>query len=172
MMLHYLGNSGSAYRIDLGAFIDKLDYGKKALSREIREALAFVEHNRTFMKDEGSSIYSREVSTGETDSTSSDYSYSIGKFQVWGKGKARVCGDTILLNYEFKLFDRYNFNRGQSTFFDVPLIGQQEVPDEVPGHLHEVGLAREFDVEGAVHMIVKSKRGQEPEIIHNGALVW
>ena len=67
------------------------------------------------------------------------------------------------MRFEFKFFDRYNWDKGKSVTINIsgkPL----QVTDLFMGEFHRMGLAKEFNMTGSVQKIVKWRRGHAPQI--------
>lgn len=94
-----------------------------------------------------------------TKAESWNWYYAVGGYSAWGKGKASVCNDEYTLLFEYKFYDRYNWDKGKS----VTILGIT-VTDAFMGEFHRQGLAREFDMRASVKRTIKWKKGQAPEV--------
>jgi RHS repeat-associated protein len=153
---HYFGNSGRDYTIRLQKMIDDVPSAKRVFNTELGLAQAFVES----LQDGKHQITSGSTSGGYNGkSESKNWYYAVGGYSAWGKGNATVCKDEYTLEFQYKFYDRYNWDTGKS----VTILGQT-VTDAFMGEFHRQGLAREFDMRGAVKKTIKWKKGQAPKI--------
>jgi hypothetical protein len=81
-------------------------------------------------------------------SENANWFYAIGGYSTWGKGTAvveEVNGRrSYRLEYEYKFFDRYNWDGGKKV-----TIANITITDHFMGEFHRQGLAREFDCYGS-----------------------
>jgi len=153
---HYFGNSGSDYTIRLQKMIDDVPSAKNVYNGELALAQAFVES----LPDGKHSITSGSASGGYNRKDESwNWFYAVGGYSAWGKGNATACKDEYTLEFQYKFYDRYNWDGGKQ----VTILGQV-VTDQFMGEFHRQGLAREFDMFGAVKKTVKWKKGQAPKV--------
>ncbi len=154
-LLHYFGNSGSAYTIDLEGMVDEVPTAKKMMEFEVDQAKAFVEtlppgvHQITSRTAESSYNYKKE---------SKNWFYAVGGYSVWGKGTATVTdtptGKEYVLAFQYKFFDRYNWDKGKAV-----TIAGITVTDAFMGEFHKQGLAREYDEIGSLRRTFRWKHG-------------
>ncbi len=85
--------------------------------------------------------------------------YKEGGYSAWGKGNATVCKDEYTLEFEYKFYDRYNWDTGKS----VKILGYK-VTDQFMGEFHRQGLAQEFNMRGSVKKTIMWKKGQAAKI--------
>jgi peptidoglycan hydrolase-like protein with peptidoglycan-binding domain len=156
-MAHYLGNSGSTYRIDLEGMMEEVPAARNALQAEAAQAQEFVEMLGTGKH----AITSRTAEPDYNDKAESwNWYFAIGGYKSWGRGEATVQdgpkGRNYVLDFEYKFFDRYNWDKGKSVkIFDVT------VTDEFMAQFHVQGLAREFDCVGAIRRRLSWRHGEE-----------
>ena len=146
-MLHFLMNTGTAYTIDFEDMIDEVPLTSKYLGVEIDLAKQYVEtlppgtHYFTSSKIMPN-LYA-------TKAESYNWYFAIGGYSAWGKGAATVSNlagrPSYKMNFEYKFFDRYNWDGGKKT----SLFGI-EITDEAMARFHREGLAQEFDCWGSV----------------------
>ncbi len=79
----------------------------------------------------------------------------MGGYSPWGKGLATITKDgnsqrVYELDFEYKFFDRYNWDGGKS----VTIFGQT-ITDAFMGRFHREGLAQEFNMYGSTERKVK-----------------
>jgi uncharacterized protein RhaS with RHS repeats len=153
---HYLGNSGSDYTIRLQKMIDDVPSAKNVYNGEMAQAQAFVES----LANGKHSITSGSPSGGyDRKDENWNWFYAVGGYNAWGKGNATVCNDQYTLEYEYKFYDRYNWDAGKST-----RIMGVVITDQFMGEFQQEGLAKEFDMRGSVKKTLKWKKGQVPTI--------
>lgn len=69
--------------------------------------------------------------------------------------KDTAAGRELELDFEYKFFDRYNWDKGKSvTIFTIT------VTDEFMGEFHRQGLAQEFDCVGSMRRHFAWRPGQ------------
>jgi hypothetical protein len=150
-MLHYFGNRGTDFNIDLEGLIT-VDDEKKEFENELLRARKFTEtlpigtHNIT--SNTATNGYAHK-------SESANWFFATGGYSYWGKGVAKVSDagggqKAYELEFEYKFFDRYNWDGGKK----VEIFGI-EVTDEFMGRFHREGLAKEFNMYGSLKRIAK-----------------
>jgi hypothetical protein len=154
---HYFGCSGSPLEIDLVSMVDDVPSAKQAFDKELSEAMTFVESlgpgPRVISSTNASQGFNRK-------SENKDWYYAIGGYKYWGGGQACVGSNSYILHFEYKITDRYNWDKGKKV--TIPLIG--EVSDRFMGEFHRMGLAKEFDINGSMKKTVTWKKGMPPTI--------
>jgi len=105
-------------------------------------------------------ITSRMAEAGYNDKDENwNWFFATGGYVSWGKGELLVrdnpSGREYELNFEYKLYDRYNWDKGKN----VTILGVT-ITDEFMGEFHRQGLAREFDCVGTVRRKLTWKHGQ------------
>ncbi len=146
-IIHYFNNTGRDYTIDLEDLIDDVPNEKNLFESEISAAKKFVEtlpvgtHQITSGKATGGYITKKE---------NWNWFFAVGGYSVWGKGTATVTAaangqKSYELDFEYKFFDRYNWDGGKT----VEIFGIT-ITDEFMGRFHREGLAQEFNMYGSV----------------------
>ena len=143
--------------------IDDVPNAKGALEDELAEAMSFVENN---LRSGVAYITSGSViSPGIPRSQSLNWYLAVAGYKAWGKGLASVsCDGTCVLEFEYKVYDRYNFDGGKN----ADIHGGINVPDELLAEFHRQGLAREYDLIGTVKKTVSWKIGEKNPVIDSG----
>ena len=142
---HFFNNTGNDLRIDLKTMIDRVPSLKLFYEQELAEAKAFASNLST-----GSHwITSSRLRSGYArKSENSNWYYAVGGYAYWGKAKVNVINasthKTVTVNFEFKLFDRYNWDKGKKV-----TIGGQIVTDNFMQNFHRQCYAKEFNVKGS-----------------------
>lgn len=85
--------------------------------------------------------------------------FAIGGYSTWAIGRAVVSaagpGAALELDFEYRFYDRYNWDKGKSvTFAGIT------VTDKFMGEFHRQGLAQEFDCFGSFKRHFFWKKGQ------------
>ena len=152
-MLHYLGNTGKDLTIDLEGLIEDVVGERKVFENELTIARKYVESLNVGTHQ----ITSDKVTSGPyiTKSESWNWFFAVGGYSIWGKGTATVSKDAAGqkacdMDFEYKFFDRYNWDGGKS----VEIFGIT-ITDEFMGRFHREGLAREFNMNGSIKRNVK-----------------
>ncbi len=146
-LIHYFNNTGNDYTIDLQNLIDNVTNEKNLFESEIAIAKRFVEtlpvgtHQITSGRATGGYI---------TKAENWNWFFAVGGYSVWGKGTAKITVNatgqkSYELDFEYKFFDRYNWDGGKS----VDIFGVT-ITDEFMGRFHREGLAKEFNMYGSV----------------------
>ncbi len=153
-MDHYLGNGGADFRTDLEGMIHEVPSATQLYTKELEAALAFVQTLGTGSYD----ITSRSVSGGYNyKEESKNWFFAVGGYAAWGKGRATVsdAGEgrrDFALEFEFKMYDRYNWDSGkQVTLPYVNIV----ITDHFMGEFHRAGLAREYDVRSSIRRSIR-----------------
>jgi Putative peptidoglycan binding domain len=143
-MAHYLGNSGNDYTIDLEGMVAEVPAAHRRYETEVAQAKQFVEmlapgrYNIASQRVNGS--YNRQ-------SENANWYFAVGGYVTWGKGVAVVkddpAGRQYDVDFEYKFFDRYNWDAGKSV-----TIGGITVTDAFMGEFHREGIAQEFNCNG------------------------
>lgn len=154
-MARYLANTGAPLTLDLEGMLQDVESARNALLAEATQAQTFAEtlppgrHAVTSRTAEGGYNYKEE---------SWNWFYATGGYVSWGKGtvvvKAGTAGREYDLDFEYKLYDRYNWDGGK----EVTILGIT-VTDEFMAEFHRQGLAREFDCFGSVRRKLTWKHG-------------
>lgn len=102
-------------------------------------------------------ITSSKVRTGYArKGENSNWFYAVGGYAYWGKAKATVIpiGNqrSIKMDFEFKLFDRYNWDKGKKV-----TIGSYKITDDFMQKFHRQCYAREFNVKGLYRTTINFK---------------
>ena len=154
-MFHYLGNSGKDYTIDLEGMVREVPSARARYEDEVAQARELVE-----MLPVGRHvIHSTKAENGyNRQSESRNWFFAIGGYTKWGQGVATVKGAPGALEYElefeYKFYDRYNWDAGKSvTFAGIT------VTDVFMGEFHRQGLAKEFDCYGSFKRSLAWKKG-------------
>jgi Putative peptidoglycan binding domain len=155
-MAHYLANSGKTLEIDLEGMVEEVPSAKERFLDEINEAKQFIETLPV-----GTYTITSAMPEGgyNVKSENRNWYYAVGGYSTWGKGKAIVKSGAgpkeYELEFEYRLYDRYNWDRGKQ----VKLFDKITVTDEFMGEFHRQGLAREFDMTGSMKRVFKWKHG-------------
>lgn len=155
-MKHYLDATGRTLNIDLENMVDSGPTATGRFKNEVRQAQKFVEklavgtHSITSKTAESAYNYKNE---------SKNWFYAVGGYSTWGKGKAVVrdsgTGREYELQFEYKFFDRYNWDTGKSV-----TIAGITITDKFMGDFHRQGLAQEFDMTGSIKRNFRWKHGE------------
>ncbi len=170
-MYHYLGNSGIKYTIDLKDMIDDVPDAKDWYEGETNKVKQFVQ---TLPAGTHHITTDTAVRGSNRKGQNWNWFYGVGDYSAWIKGVAKVALDKsgkrkYCLDYEYKVADRYNWDKGKQ----VKIFGVT-ITDQFMGEFHRQGLAREFTIKGSikaviewdsinpVHTTVSSPKGREP----------
>jgi hypothetical protein len=150
-MAHYLNNSGKDLSLNVESLIDDVPGEKRLYERELILARRFVQtlpvgtHN----------ISSKSATVGYAEQKESwNWYFATGGYSIWGKGVAKVTAVAGVaqyeLDFEYKFFDRYNWDGGKS----VEIMGV-EITDEFMGRFHREGYAKEYNLVGSMKRNLK-----------------
>jgi len=154
-MIQYLGNSGSKYTIDLEDMVEDVPSARARYEDEVAQAQELVEQ----LPVGKHSIHSTKAENGyNRQAENRNWFFAIGGYTKWGQGVATVkstsAGLEYELDFEYKFYDRYNWDAGKSiTFAGIT------VTDRFMGEFHRQGLAREFDCWGSFKRHLTWKKG-------------
>jgi hypothetical protein len=154
-MAHYLGDSGRDYTIDLDGMVRDVPSARARYEDEVAQAQELVERLPVgrYM------IHSKKAENGyNRQSESRNWFFAIGGYTKWGQGVAVVKDSTggleFELDFEYKFYDRYNWDAGKSvTFAGIT------VTDTFMGEFHRQGLAKEFNCYGSFKRHFNWKKG-------------
>jgi hypothetical protein len=145
-MNHYFRNTGNDYTIDLEGMVDETPSAKLLYEREQALAKVYVES----LPVGTHSFTSRTAVNGYNGQRENrNWFFAIGGYSVWSKGTATVSlgaggARSYTMNWEYKFFDRYNWDGGKS----VDLFGVT-ITDAFMGRMHREGIAREYNCYGS-----------------------
>jgi Putative peptidoglycan binding domain len=152
---HYFGNSGGALTIDAEGMVREVPSAQRVYRIEVGQAKSFVEslppgrHDITSRKTNGG--YNRQ-------SESKNWFFAVGGYSAWGRGRVEIAPapvQDIVLEFEYCVYDRYNWDKGKSvTIHDITIT------DEFMGEFHRQGLAQEYDEVGSFKRRFHWRRGQ------------
>jgi hypothetical protein len=151
-MVQYLGNSGADYTIDLEGMVSEVPSAYARYLDEVAQAQELVEQ----LPVGKHTIHSRKAENGYNyQAESRNWFFAIGGYTKWGQGIATVKnGSEYELEFEYKFYDRYNWDAGKSvTFAGIT------VTDKFMGEFHRQGLAKEFDCYGSFKRRFTWKKG-------------
>jgi hypothetical protein len=165
-MLHYLNRSGNRLTINLEGMVESGPTATARFRNEVAQAQAFVET----LPVGTHAITSRTAESAYNNKNESkDWYYAVGGYSTWGKGTTTVtsgaAGKEYELQFEYKFYDRYNWDGGKS----VEIAGIT-ITDEFMGEFHRQGLAQEFDMTGSFRRTFRWKQGAAiPEDQYKGS---
>lgn len=155
-MSHYLNNSGTPFTIRLENMVKEVPSAKRRYEDEVAQMQRFVET----LPIGTTPIASKTVEVGyNMQSESRNWYFAIGGYSTWGKATAKVAGGsggrTYEVDFEYKFYDRYNWDAGKSvTFAGIT------VTDRFMGEFHRQGIAQEFDCRGSFERRFTWKAGE------------
>jgi peptidoglycan hydrolase-like protein with peptidoglycan-binding domain len=153
-LLHYFGNSGDPYTIDLEGMLADVARARKVFHAEIRDMADYVELLPPGTWQITSQHVTQNTDTYNYKGESKNWFFAIGGYSVWGKGRATVdAAGNFALDYEYHFFDRYNWDGGKK----VEIAGIT-ITDEWMGQFHREGVAQEFNCIGTVKRSLRWSR--------------
>jgi peptidoglycan hydrolase-like protein with peptidoglycan-binding domain len=137
----FFQNTGTPYTMDLEGMIREAPDATKRFKTELQHTRRFVE--------------SLPVGSHWFTSRSVEYGWSKGRATV----RSGARGREYQVDFEFKVFDRYNWDGGKGV--DIPIfdITEIEVTDDFMAEFHRQGLAKEFDLSGTVRRNLRWRHG-------------
>ncbi|VEG12924.1 two-partner secretion domain-containing protein [Moraxella cuniculi] len=156
---HYLANSGENYQIDLEGLMK--DSGiAPIVQKEINYAQSFIEQNLT---SKGTIDFHSTGASGAY-AESKNWFYATGGVLIYGGGSATYDGEgNYTMDFNLMSYDRYNWDGGKS----VTILGQKITDDQL-GAMHRAGIAKEYNMYGAVPLTITwSKDDPKPKITIN-----
>jgi hypothetical protein len=153
-MRHYLGNTGAPLEVNVDLMLRDVEPLRLAYDRQVADARQKAELR---VADMGGNVQATNfMLTGDrlsdvycSQSVSRDWFFAIGGFTYWYTAEVQVLPvaagpPQITMIFTLHIFDRYNWDQGKAV-----TIAGITVKDEQLGRLHRVGLAREYEVNGA-----------------------
>lgn len=156
-MNHYLDNTGGELAVDLQLLMrdDPAEAQvplESAKGKVTNEALETLDGADTTLGGAWEASTPRDASAYFTKGGCPDWFYAIGGHTTWLDGECSYVPDTdgsgsgtLVFDVVWHLVDNYNWDEGKS----VTIMGIR-VDDTVLGRLHEVGLAHEYPIAGAL----------------------
>jgi putative peptidoglycan binding protein len=165
---HYFDNDGKDWSVDLDKMIREVPSARGALGDEVARAKSFAETLGPGTYD----IVSATLGSGyDLQRENKNWFLAVGGYACWGKGHLVVTETAGVryyeLAFEYKFYDRYNWDEGKSTDISMPRAlaylaqgagaapGQHldpnhsiHITDELMGEFQREGLAREYDEYG------------------------
>ena len=150
---HYFNNTGNELHINLKKMIDSLPSLKLLYEEELAEAKQFA----ASLPAGSHWITSSKVRSGYArKKENSNWFYAVGGYAYWGKAKVTVIPTgnqrTVKLEFNFKLYDRYNWDKGKKV-----TIGSYKITDDFMQKFHRQCYAREFNVKGSFKKTINFK---------------
>ena len=153
-LAHYFGNTGADHTIDLQSMINQAPSAKKLYWEEQNKAMDFCETLPNGIQE----ITSSKSSIGSiSGAESKDWKLAIGGYNAWGKGKVTRDGDSFVLHFEYKFFDRYNWDKNRDP---INLGAGLTVTNEDLAMFHQMGLAKEYNNYGSIKKTLIWQKGQ------------
>jgi hypothetical protein len=156
MYRHFLGNSGEDRKFNLAEAISEdssiRDNTNAEIARAQQAAEQFIANGKTEFSFTGGASGCDDYPVTE------NWQKTIGGYQQWSSAEVKVDGDQVAMVVTVHAEDHYNFNKNQA---DIA----SGLPDEVNGHLEEVGLARSFDSHGTVVRTVTWTIGDPENVV-------
>jgi hypothetical protein len=155
-MAHYFQNSGLDYTIDLEGMVAEVPSAKERYEDEVAQMQEFVEK----LAAGNHAVTSRQAEVGYNEQGENrNWYFAVGGYSSWGRGAARVqdgpSGRLYEVDFEYRFFDRYNWDKGKS----VTLAGIT-ITDQFMGEFHRQGLAKEFNCFGSFKRRFTWKKGE------------
>ncbi len=151
-MRHYLSNSGDTLTVSPEAMLRDMPDFQQKVQQTIQYDLTDAINERIAAEYTGQPI-TFQVTTDwmgdyATKSESSDWFYAMGGLSYAVGAEVTVTpgengNPVVQVNYQTHVFDRYNWDPGKAVD-----IGPVHIPDATPGHLHQVGIAQEYEIRG------------------------
>lgn len=151
-MRHYLGNTGDTLGVDparikadLPAISTAMDASFATQVRDTALAQVRANYDGAPMQFQVTTPWNGAYATK---AMSQDWFYGIGGFSYAHTANVTVTPGAdgsaqVRIDSQLHVFDRYNWDGGKAV-----TIGPVTITDDQMGRLHEVGLAREFEVRG------------------------
>ncbi|HFQ92787.1 MAG TPA: WXG100 family type VII secretion target [Anaerolineae bacterium] len=151
-MRHYLSNTGDTLTVSPEAMLRDMPDFQQKVQQTIQYDLTDAINKRIAAEYTGQPATFQVTTDWMGDyaqkNKSADWYYAMGGFSYAVGAEVTVTpGENdrplVQVNYQVHVFDRYNWDPGKSVN-----IGPVHIPDATPGHLHQVGIAREYEVRG------------------------
>jgi peptidoglycan hydrolase-like protein with peptidoglycan-binding domain len=155
-MAHYFFGNGRDLTIDLEGMVKEVPSARERYEDEVAQAKEWIETlpvgRHTFTSVNAQSAYNYQ-------DESRNWYFAIGGYCTWGKGTAVVtqtaAGRQCEVDFEYKFFDRYNWDGGKSVeLFNI------EITDEFMAEFHRQGIASEYNCFGAFKRRLAWREGE------------
>jgi RHS repeat-associated protein len=165
---HYFGATAIDMPLDVKKLHSDVPSQHLTFKSEYYDAMNFAE-----TLDNGRhNITSGKASAGGIDKYENlNWFSALGGYQRWGKGPLFVCkgntnpnlngGFEYQLNFEYKIFDRYNWDNGKFVLGGL-------ITDRYMGKFHRMGLAAEFNTFGSRFVTLRWNEGQYDPVVIEG----
>src|SRR5262245_14327052 len=130
-LLHYLGNPGNRYPIDLPGLVNEVPVARQTYDLQVGSAKKFIEglppgrHHFTSTTGSRNHYIFQHLSR--------NWFFAVGSYTSWGRGVAAVQRVGGRLNYSMgygkNFFDKYNWDGGKQV--QIPLPGYDRLPGAV-----------------------------------------
>jgi len=151
-MRHYLDNTGAVQTVDPAMIQRDLPGVARAMDGTFQTNIVQAAANEVRDQYQGQPMQFQITEpwkvASATKPQSQDWFFALGSFSYAHTADVRVTPNAdgsahVEIRSQLNIFDRYNWDAGKSV-----TIGPITVTDEQMGRLHDVGLAREFEVRG------------------------
>jgi len=149
-MRHYLDDSGEPLDVNVSEMLQEIPGFADKTQTIFHESL-IEDINRRIKQDYNGQPLTFQASTGWVGyyAETGNWFFASGGYSFAYGAEVTVTPDTngnaqVDINYQLHVYDRYNWDAGKS----VRIVGLP-VPDTFLGRLHQVGIAKEYDLRGS-----------------------
>lgn len=149
-MRHYLDNSGTPLNVDPDKMLREIP-GFKQKSETVFQTQLIDQINQQIASKYNGQPMTFQVTTDWAGyyAEEGNWFYASGGYSFAYGAEVKVTPDAngqphVNVDYQMHVYDRYNWDKGKG----VKILGIP-IPDTMPGHLHDVGLAQEYDLKGS-----------------------
>lgn len=175
-MEHYLGNSGQPVRVDVNRMMNDMPEFRLAVEQQFRQDVWAAAQREISARYTGEPLQFQLTADWRSDYYPSkdkypNWYYGVGGFSYSQTAAIVVTPGSdgapmVTIRSQIHMFDRYNWDQGKAVtipssgnqWIDDHTIAGDFIPDTAMGHLHQTGIAQEYEMNGASHIIVTSYR--------------
>jgi WXG100 family type VII secretion target len=175
-MEHYLGNSGRPVSVDVDRMMSDMPEFRRAVQQQFQHGIWAAAQREIGVRYTGEPLQFQLTADWRSDyypnkDKHPDWYFGVGGFSYSQTAAVSVTPGPdgtpmVTIRSQVHMFDRYNWDAGKSVtlpssgiqWIDDHTIAGDYIPDTAMGHLHQTGIAQEFEMNGSSNAIVTTYR--------------
>ncbi|MBE2235606.1 MAG: WXG100 family type VII secretion target [Anaerolinea sp.] len=175
-MEHYLGNSGQPLSVDVNRMMSEMPEFRLAVQQQFQHDIWTAAQREIDARYTGEPLQFQLTTDWRSDYYPDKSSYPNWYYGVGGFSYSQTAAVTVTpgpdsvpvvtVQSQVHMFDRYNWDEGKSVtlpssgnqWIDDHTIAGDYIPDTAMGHLHQTGIAQEYDLNGSSSTTVTTYR--------------
>lgn len=171
-MQHYLDNSGQPLSVDVDRMMGDMPDFRTAVQQQFRQDIWAAAQREIATRYTGDPLQFQLTTGWRSDYYPSkdqhpDWYFGVGGFSYSQTADVTVTpgpdgAPVVSIASQVHMFDRYNWDAGKSVilpssgipWIDDHTIAGDHIPDTAMGHLHQTGIAQEYDLNGSSNTTV------------------